>query len=294
MPVGRRLPATLLLVASAACSDPFQAAPTESDAQSFPNPPDADALPPHDALAPLDAPMRSDVMPVDATDAGLSPPVSDGLLLWLRADFGVTEMKGTITNWADQSGHHADAVQTDTTKQPKFGPGGTSGQKPVLFDTDDFMSLPAGFDDFSQGISMFAVYYTDPAATCIDVLDFSNGTEVDDITLGRHDGHIHYEVLNNGASGDDFPIGVPTLASVVHAPDLSVELRVNAAPFTTANFDLPASVTRLSNVVGRSLYTDCGTVNGGVSEVLVYGRALGNEERARVESYLASRWNCCK
>jgi hypothetical protein len=226
--------------------------------------------------------------------AGVSPPVTADLLLWLRADAGVTETRGTISNWADQSGHHADAVQTDPNKQPKRASRGPSSQSAVVFDTDDFMSLPAGYDDFSRGISMFAVFDTVTTLPCVDVLELSNGPEIDDITMGRHDGHVHYEVFNAALPGDDFPLGTPGLGSVVHGTDGTVQLRLNGGPFSVANAELPASVLRLSNVVGRSLYADCGSLDGGLWELLIYGRALDLDERARVESYLQTRWSCCK
>jgi hypothetical protein len=285
----RRLPASLLIVATASCSTPFQAAQPETDAQTIPN--DVDAT--SDVEVPPD---ERGVVPADGPDgdARLAPPVADGLLLWLRADVGVTETRGTVSSWADQSGHHSDAVQTDPTKQPKLGSSGPSGRASVVFDDDDFMSLPAGFGDFSLGVSMFAVYYTETTRTCIDVLDFSNGPEVNDITLGRHDGLVHYEVDAFDLHGDDLPLGTQVLASVVHNTDGTAQLRLNGAPFSVGTGDLPASTTRLSNVVGRSLYADCGSMSGGLWEALVYNRALGPDERAHVESYLQTRWNCCR
>jgi hypothetical protein len=272
-----------LLVALSACSDPFEAAPSLADAQPTPNESDA-----------TDAPPSMEAGLLDATDAGLSPPVAGDLLLWLRADMGVTQTHGLVSTWADQSGHHMDAVQTDPMKQPKLGSRGSGTRPAVVFDNDTFMSLPAGFGDFSRGISMFAVYDTDTMLTCVDAIDLSNGPEVDDITLGRHDGHAHYEVFNSDLPGDDFPLGTQMMVSVVHRPDLTVQLRVNSAPFAVGTFDLPASVTRLSNVVGRSEYADCGSLSGGLWEVFVYGRALDNDERAKVESYLQTRWDCCR
>src|SRR5262249_14996245 len=99
MALGRRLPATLLLRALAGCSEPFEAAPR--DARPFPSDPDADV----DALEPLEGSMtpEGDVGLADAGEAGLTPPVSDGLLLWLRADAGLTVTRGTISMWADHS-----------------------------------------------------------------------------------------------------------------------------------------------------------------------------------------------
>jgi hypothetical protein len=279
----------MLLALSSACSEPFEAG--SADAQAGATGSDAS----NEGFSPANE-AGSDRALSDETslDADLPPPVAAGLLLWLRADAGVDASTGAVSSWADQSGHHVDARQTDPTMQPKWSSTALSERPAVVFDTDDFMSLPAGFADFTAGISMFAVVFTQTTTPCVDIVDFSNGPEIDDITLGRHDGKVHYEVSSNSLHGDDFPLGTPVLASLVHAPDSAVALRLNGAPFTTANFDVPASVTRLSNVVGRSLYADCGTLNGGIAEVLVYGRALANDERARVEDYLRARWSCCQ
>ena len=47
-------------------------------------------------------------------------------------------------------------------------------------------------------------------------------------------------------------------------------------------------------MVGRSLYADCGSVHGGIAELLIYRRALNDLERVRVETQLQNRWNCCR
>jgi hypothetical protein len=291
MPVRRRLAAVLWLVACAACSDPFEAGPPETDANTMPNGPDGSA----DAPAVLDeADAGGATSEADAPPAPPLPPIADHLLLWLRSDMGVTEMRGAVTTWADLSGHHSDAVQTDSTRQPSIGSSGPSGRSVVVFDTDDFMSLPAGFGDFSLGISIFVVFSAEPTTECADAIDLSNGPEIDDITVGRHQGKVHYEVAAGGVSGDPFPLGMPALASVVQATDGTAQLRANASPFAVGTFEPPANLTRLSNIIGRSQYADCGSLNGGIWEALVYNRALDNDERAHVESYLQTRLECCK
>jgi len=232
--------------------------------------------------------------PFEAASPGEAAPVTKDLLLWLRADVGVIQSDLGVMGWADQSDHHLDARQTDATKQPKWTSTGVSPRPVVVFDDDDFLSLPAGFADFSLGVSMFAVAVTDTTARCVDIVHLSNGVEIDDISFGRHDGQLHYEVLDGSVHGDPFPLGVPTLASIVHAPDSSIALRLNGAPFVIATVSLPSVVTRLSNVVGRSLYADCASLHGGISELLVYGRALDTYERAGVEGALQARWNCCR
>jgi hypothetical protein len=240
-----------------------------------------------------DAPDR-EAGPSDALgNADVVAPVAEDLLLWLLADKGVTESQGTVTLWADQSGHHLDARQSDPTRQPKLVSIGSSRQV-VTFDDDDFMSLPSGFDDFTRGISMFVVFDTQSTLNCVDALDFSNGPEIDDITIGRHDGKVHYEVLDGALPGDNFPLGARSLASVVQTADHAVALRINSGPLATTSFEEPVTIVRISNVVGRSLYADCGSLNGSVAEALVYNRALDNSERVSVEAYLQARWDCCR
>jgi hypothetical protein len=307
----RSFPAVLFAVVTA-CSGAFEASPSSGEDASdgsrdrqTPGDGSADGfVEPPDDVSSSDLTSRPDQRTVvgdGSPEEGGAPPITEqGLLLWLRADVGVTQSVmagsgGAVSGWADQSGNHLDGRQSDSTKQPKWFSTGLSGRPVVVFDTDDFLSLPAGFADFSQGVSLFAVVQiTGQTSTCVDILDFSNGTEIDDIAFGRHTGKVHYEVFEGDLFGDELTLGRPHLASVVHGTDRSVGLRLDGAPFATGSFDLPATVTRLSNVVGRSLYAECSALEGGISELLVYNRALQPDERVEVESYLQSRWGCCR
>ena len=129
---------------------------------------------------------------------------------------------------------------------------------------------------------------------CIGLLHLSNGPEIDDIQLGRYDGRGSYEVQEGVLSGADFPLGRPQLISVVHDLDRNASMRLDGAGTTSTTFDLPRMVTRRNNIIGRTLYADCGSVHGGMGEVLIYRRALDDAERSRVESQLQSRWACCR
>ncbi|HMJ54395.1 MAG TPA: hypothetical protein VK540_20075 [Polyangiaceae bacterium] len=226
-------------------------------------------------------------------EAGV-PPVAEGLVLWLRADVGVTEASGAISNWADQSGNHLDARQFNTDLQPTWAAAGLSGRPTVMFRADDVLSLPSGFADFSRGISLFAVTSLTDVEPCMGLVHLSNGPEIDDIELGRYNERGTYEVLEGVLSGADFPLGRAQLISVVHEPDRTAAMRFNGSETTTAQLDLPRMVTRRSNLVGRSQYANCGSVHGSLAEMLIYRRALDDAERGQVESQLQSRWGCCR
>lgn len=227
-------------------------------------------------------------------DNGDAPPVIDGLLLWLEGDLGVTQSSSGVSNWADQSGNHLDARQPDPVQQPTWAMTGLLGRPALLFNAENFLSLPGGFADFSRGISLFAIVAMSDVGTCVDVIHLSNGPEIDDIALGRHDGQALYEVLDGVLHGDAFSLGRVHLVSVVHDRDGTASLRLDSGDPTVGMFELPSNATRLSNVVGRSLYGGCGSVHGGIAEILVYRRALGPIERTAVENYLQNRWMCCR
>jgi hypothetical protein len=294
----QRVRCALLSLAVGACSESFEAAPSDSgEAQPSPVESGVDGMDAPDEAVEVEA--ESDAgFDADADsariDAATPMPVTTDLLLWLRADVGVTESRGAVSSWVDQSGNHLDARQPDATKQPSWVGAGLLGRPTLVFDGEDFLSLPGGFADFSAGFSLFAVVVADMPDPCVDILHVSNGVEIDDIAVGRHDGRVQYEVYTDVLRGDDFPTGMPELVSVVHAKSSTATLRLNGQPFASGDLALPTNVTRLSNVVGRSLYTNCGSWNGGISEILVYRRALDTDERAHVEDYLRSRWGCCR
>jgi hypothetical protein len=236
----------------------------------------------------------ADIRTIDVPAPSVTPAVTDQFL-WLRADVGVTELNDGVLNWADSSANHLDARQADPTMEPIWLQGGVASRPAVVFNDASFLSLPTGFGDFSLGLSMFAITaVTDTTDSCVDLVDLSNGPLLDNITLGRHDGRVHYQVAGAELQGDLFTAGRAHLISVVHAPGRALSMRIDTGALTTAIFALPASTVRVNNVIGRSLYSGCGGLQGGIAEFILYRRALTDFERAQVESYLQDRWGCCR
>jgi hypothetical protein len=224
---------------------------------------------------------------VSAPPAGDAIPAND-LLLWLRADQGVTETRGGVSRWADQSDRHSDAVQD----QPGLRP--TRNVWGIHFDgIDDYLAMPAGFSDFSRGLSIVAVVDQQPVDTCTAVVELSNGSEIDDISFGQYQNRILYEVFDQDTSGDTLSYGVPYTQSVVHRTDQTVSIHLNRATAGSASFALPTVIGRDQNFVGRTLYAGCSTFGGEIAELIVYGRALGDAELATIEQDLRRRWACC-
>lgn len=219
----------------------------------------------------------------------------EGLLLWLRADTGVTLSRDQrVRSWADQSGNGLDAEQTGGNQQPELVNSG--GRMPrIEFDgEDDFLRLPVGFDDFSAGLSAFVVTSARTLDACWAVIELSNGSEIDDIFLGQYSRTVQYEVLDEWVTEGEYPVGEDLVLAVIHDTDQLVETRTNGNFAGDMMASLPSAVERAENFLGRSQYESCGYLEGSISEVLLYNRAVSSDELLQIEDYLATRWGCCR
>ncbi len=238
--------------------------------------------------------------PASAGEAGVggSPPElpdipTDGLILWLRADKGVELSGDVVSSWHDQSSNAYEAIQTGSNARPALVTD-NEGHTFVVFDgVDDFMKLPAGFENFEAGLSLFTVARFD-ADACTSVLELSNGAEIDDVSFLEDHGPFLYEVSEATTYGDSFELGQLHSFGVVHRPTLAVEIRRNGMLTNEANVALPATVLRQQNFLGHSLYVDCPVLPGGIAEILLYDRAVTDFELLDIESYLNEHWGCCQ
>jgi hypothetical protein len=220
----------------------------------------------------------------------------EGLELWLRADHGVVEVGEYVATWKDSSAKGRDATQTATNYRPKLVKDAMSGHSGIVFDgTDDYLRLPAIDADFGAGVSIFAVALQQSAVECDGIFEASNGSEIDDLHLGDWKGAPIYEVGTPFLHASEAPtvFGQPELLVAVHQKSGVAQLRRNSSGLAESTFELPPLVTREEVFIGRSLYAECGTWDGGIAEVLVYSRAVGDEELVQLETYLQKKWGCC-
>jgi hypothetical protein len=233
----------------------------------------------------------------DGGDSGtVSPPEipTEGMLLWLRADEGVTEANGSVVEWADQSGNNSNASQAVTNLQPIRVGAGAAGAVAISFDgVDDFLDLPTGFADFTQGTTMFAVYRNLSPLSGTAILELSNGQEIDDMSLGMWDGLNHYEIAEGWIPGAEVPEAVPALVRMVQDAQGFVELSMNGTHAGDGSLGVPKLILRNENFIGRSLYGSATGFPGEIAEIIVYARVASDEEILQIEAYLQERWGCC-
>jgi len=217
-----------------------------------------------------------------------------GLYLWLSADVGVQIAGGLVTAWNDRSGSGRNATQTVAQYRPTLMANWHGGKPALHFDGENrFLFFAAGFDDFSKGLTVFLVSETLVDNSCPSFMSFSNGGELDDLSVHRQPNDAwEYEVADQSfaSQAGDQRIGHTSQVTLVHHTDSRVDLYSDGALSGETMIDMPQVVTRARNELGRSSYNGCEFLNGNIAEIVLYARALQDSERISVEAYLRSKW----
>ena len=241
------------------------------------------------------------------TQSSPVPSIKD-LAVWYESSLDKSfvdseESDGTpITTWFDnniQSSFKYDFKQPTVANQPKFSEGIINGLPAVKFDgTDDFMIANSvgingkGFSAFVVGQRLaypgtWQTYLTGLAAShnddCISgsFIMFAEWTSA----FGSCFNNNQWTYSNIAHPGN----GTPYIYDLVVSPTNN-SVFFNGANVTSTNstftysFDSLRIGCRFSNGNGNFL-------NGYISEIIIYARALNTEERKSVESYLSKKYS---
>ncbi|GMV40966.1 MAG: hypothetical protein AMXMBFR64_26820 [Myxococcales bacterium] len=227
-----------------------------------------------------------------ASDAGIP---GAGVSVWLRGDQVVAGPDGAVALWADLAPvpSPADASQTVEGAQPLVLPSevGIGGAPAVRFDgLDDALELPPGFVDFDRGVSAFVVLRPAAGDRWGHIVELATSGGAAPISLSRKGTTttLRYRSGNVAADGAALLGGTSwRVLSVVHAIDGTVALRQHGLDGATGSATLPPLAWRDGSRVGAGV---AGHLTGDLAELLIYDRALGDEDRASVEVYLADRY----
>lgn len=217
-----------------------------------------------------------------------------GLMVWLRADLGVEQNDGRVQAWQDQSGNQTNAIQATVTARPRYRPTGFNGRPTLEFDgQEQFLRFPEGFADFSNGVAGLIVAKP-TKSECAMMVEFSNGSETDDISFGVAQDQWQYEVFTSSQQAGNVDHQNFSLFSVNHRATGTSDLRINGSALSSTEVPLPIvpeSQMRLNNFVGHTLYgSPCTYFEGQISEIIVYSRTLTNVELIAIEKYLDNHW----
>lgn len=224
------------------------------------------------------------------------PPLPEiprlGLAVWLSADVGVQQKDGIVERWIDQSGNKMDATQGPGESRPSFDVRGFNDRPAIVFDGKfDYLEFAPAFGSFKLGVTAFIVGQpVEATSECWSTLEFSNGSEIDDISFGMWQGKWLYEVEVPYLQKGTVQAGHPAVMSVLQRVDGTTDLRVNGALVGADKVALPKEIQRNDNFIGRTLYQSCTLYTGSIAEIILYSRALGSGEVQAVESYLNQHW----
>jgi len=221
--------------------------------------------------------------PGEQCDNAIIP--TSGMHLWLRADAGVNAPGNRMTRWLDQSGNGRNASMVTASRQPFFAPGALNG-------------LPAA--RFAGAQSMLLDLPTDPVAFSVFVVGKnSNPNESFSMILGsdfpNHNNQLRWDsgsvlLLFNETPGQTFasPIGDTRVYHTLSARYDGATLSVFRDGSLVTSHGFSAGPWRLTEVGswGSAVF-----MQGDLSEVLIYSRALSDAELALVSKYLRGKYN---
>jgi hypothetical protein len=236
-----------------------------------------------------------------ASKAGVSlwkAPMA-GLQLWLRADAGTKLNGSTVAAWQDQSAVGNSAVQDKPGAQPLWVANALTGRPAVHFDgSDDCFVLPEGFSDFRLGLTAFVVVRPAAGGAWSRFIDLDVGPACDNIVFGRKDSadKLGFWVYANSqtkgkveAPGAVVPDQVQSFCALLN-PTGRVTLYKNGAALATGETTQPKNTTRKPNGIAKSNSGGDPYFKGDLFELFLYNRALSENERVYVESYLTAKY----
>ncbi|MEM1059739.1 MAG: chitobiase/beta-hexosaminidase C-terminal domain-containing protein, partial [Verrucomicrobiota bacterium] len=235
-------------------------------------------------------------LPVVIDNSSAAIP-SDGLQLWLRADLGVRQDEnGYVQQWNDLSGNQVNFTQSNTNRLPLWENASFDGQPAVFFDgSNDY--LESGDHELhsnAEGLTVVVVRQAENTANRVMICKFatSNGGQrawISRTTLFN----VREDPTNTGdAYNASYQNSTDRQVNVSRwAPSGAAESWVDGSLQGTA--DLP--VTDVSDTA-VNLHLGCmGNVSdyfyGRIAEVLIYNRAVSDQEIQSIQASLAARYD---
>lgn len=231
----------------------------------------------------------------DVTVANGPVPVN-GLELWLRADYGVTaDATGKVTSWAVE-GSPLKAATTDSTEMPSLVAAAINGKPAIRFDGENnVLEVPMSIDAAaSPELTVISVW----SSATVDKSPLRKLYGADDGGYDRAAG-----IDGRAADGSNYTVfaGSGGVAGIftftANTPNLTIENYANKKLNTWVNgavakANLDAEYGRMLDhfFIGSTGRVYHEMWKGDLAEMLVYKRSLTDDERKKVEDYLAGKY----
>ena len=222
-----------------------------------------------------------------ALNSDYSLPADSAPLLHLDASDLSLSDGASVTTWADKSGNAYDFTGSGSTA-PIFKTSGRLGHKTVLFDgTDDFMSNASVLGQFSDQdatlIAVFNQYDTDPQVDLFDTGAYAGG----DRLSPDYSSAFLSARINDVAQNFTKPFYNNNIFGLrIDSSTPSYELFYNqGSQYQSGSYSFGVAST-MSIGGGNTSYK----FNGEISEVLLFNKALSDDDWNTVHNYLSAKY----
>ncbi len=249
----------------------------------------------------------------EATKEESEMPVTSGLALHLDASDGdsvIRDGDNKVSQWNDLSGNDRNAVQSSSGQQPLYGV--VDGKKSIRFGGGS----PTAGDHFSvenygpmlrsvAGITSFAVLrHTDETNERQPIFsgNTSKGGAATRHEFGRVRNDGEYGTSGRRDDDDSFLIrefGEPKidewflLSNRVDHSENEVQMWEDGENLGTQLYQGVGTTSDTDGIngwIGRSVSASSEAIDADICEILIYDRALSDEEIKEVEQYLGEKW----
>jgi hypothetical protein len=231
----------------------------------------------------------------DVLDVSRGLPVP-GAVIWLRADRGVIKDGANFVNyWKDQSGNKNHAVVDDFVgpSRPLWADYVIGSKPGLLFSGSQFLNAGPVLElTFEKGVSVFAVVMNTENAGAVTRRVFAKGSAAQTIQLIRLFSSNDFSFLTDVFNADSFGVSVnqQVILSGINIPSMANEIYVNGL------YNSSSGPPNIINPFPDDLYIGCREGPGDyfigyISEIIIYNRALGHNDRRNIERYLGSKYS---
>jgi hypothetical protein len=247
--------------------------------------------------------------------AGITSPLDvDSIFYWFDAGQGVTTNNSKVTQWNDLSGNGYNVTQADTSKAPTFQATGGPNSRPALYfdGTNDFLTSAAHLWE-SDDLTVFIVARVFNATRNVQESILRRGESADNTrqfyfyfqnTATAY--RIEFNAFRDGGAanfvayfGGQKSTTYRTIVITQTGTNTGNTLHLNGTSTTYSRFAsgtgndtiFDNTNSRLDIGAANTQNTIVNFLDGFISEIIVYSRALTTAERQAIENYLNKKYN---
>lgn len=238
------------------------------------------------------------------TPALLSPK------LWLKADAGVTEVAGAVSNWASQEGLGYNFAQATGANKPTYSATGFNTSYPGLtfaFGAPSFVSSSAFILNCPHTMSVYVVMSRTAASEDNGgVLSFKSNGQADDYNapsfiIETINATAKVEMYSSGARGNptsDIIIANNTAVALgwiieFDVPGFFATMYKNNVPTAVpdaAAVAIGSASAAVLAIGSRPWNGNTPSFDGTIAEIVITDTALGTTDRGLLQAYFAAKW----